>query len=332
MTTLPHYSELVTIEEAVPVFVDDLDLADTTKNTYSWALRVLIEFMHVTYGHKDGTRLEDISVDLLADFSRWLKERYKKRTVHIYLTAARRLMEWLDARDLLPEGTFFDRMARRIDGARGHRHSGYEQRKVDPDAFKVLEYWTNMELPKTKSRRLSILRNRALIMFLYDTAARISEALALTREDVMDGRADRVMLTNTKNGKPRTVFLHEETRQLLQEYTGERTDKSHAPLFASHGRGKGTAITPQHAWLVIKQAAEALGMYATSPHCLRHQRAQELFNEGMPLEWLQAMLGHVSPETTRIVYAPETDPEHLGDMIETHTGKRAKDIIRYRWW
>ena len=104
-----------------------------------------------------------------------------------------------------------------------------------------------------------------------------------------------------------------------QKNVVERDDSVYAPLFASHGRGKGTAITPGHAWLLVKNAARAEGLYAnTSPHSLRHRRAQDLLDEGMPLEWVSALLGHEHPDTTRIVYAWQTDEERLADMVKTY--------------
>ena len=73
--------------------------------------------------------------------------------------------------------------------------------------MRVLTYYARQPLPETAcARRLIVLRNRALMALLYDTGMRISEALALSREDVLDGRALKVRLVRTKNGKPRTVF------------------------------------------------------------------------------------------------------------------------------
>ena len=56
----------------------------------------------------------------------------------------------------------------------------------------------------------------------------------------------------------------------------------------------------------------------TSPHALRHRRAQDLLDEGMPLEWVAALLGHERPDTTRVVYAWETDEDRLSDMVATY--------------
>ena len=75
---------------------------------------------------------------------------------------------------------------------------------------------------------------------------------------------------------------------------------------------------------IVKNAAKALGLHqATSPHSFRHYRATQLLNEGMPLESVQAYLGHVSIETTRIVYA-HTHTAVLEDQLETY-GRSAKD-------
>ncbi|MBC7235618.1 MAG: site-specific integrase, partial [Chloroflexi bacterium] len=206
---------------------------------------------------------------------------------------------------------------------------GYRQRHVDPEVMRVLNHYMRQPLPERPgARRLALRRNRALMALLYDTGMRISEALALTREDVLDGRATKVRLTKTKNGKPRTVFLSDQTRRLIQDYIREREDGIHAPLFVSHGRDKGSPITPSHAWHLVKQAAKAEGLYAnTSPHSLRHRRAQDLLDEGMPLEWVAALLGHQHPDTTRVVYAWQTDEERLADMVATY-GLRPLEAAR----
>jgi len=330
--------DIRTVNEAAERMLDDLELSDLSKRTYRHGLNALIRFLHISRQDDAAAEalapcpLEWLTEETLYAFNRWLREAYPdphsrpesgaqpSRTGRTYLVAARRLMNWLDLQGLLPQGVSYDRMVRRIDQGRGSRRMGYQQRKVDPEVMRVLTHYLRQPLPEKRgARRLSLLRNRALMALLYDTGMRISEALALTREDVLDGRAHRIRLTITKNRKPRTVFLSEETQQLIKDYVKEREDSVHAPLFASHGRGKGGAITPGHAWLIVKKAAEAEGLYAnTSPHSLRHRRAQDLLDEGMPLEWVAALLGHEHPDTTRIVYAWETEEERLADMIATY--------------
>ena len=334
----PIPPSLTTINEAAATMLDDLQLSPLSKETYRFGLNALVRFLHASHGDDAAADalapcpLAWIDEETLAAFSRWLREAYPDpragagepsptltRTGRTYLVAAKRLMNWLDLRGLLPPGVSYERMVRRIDQGQGHRRQGYLQRKVDPEVIRVLTHYLRQPLPEPGPRRLALLRNRALMALLYDTGMRISEALALRREDVLDGRAHKVRLTRTKNGKPRTVFLSEDTRRLLQEYIAERQDSPYAPLFISHGRGQGAAITPAHAWLLVKQAARAEGLYGnTSPHSLRHRRAQDLLDEGMPLEWVAALLGHEHPDTTRVVYAWETDEERLADLVNTY--------------
>ncbi|MHB0858065.1 MAG: tyrosine-type recombinase/integrase [Anaerolineae bacterium] len=325
------------VNDTADLMLSHLELSPLTIRTYRHGLNALIRCLHIQDNQTEAADrldpypLSRITEDTLAIFGRWLREAYPDprpgfqgsatRTSRTYLVAARHLMNWLDLRGLLPEGVSFDRMVRRIDQGRGQRRQGYRQRKADPEAIRVLTHYLRLPLPKDTSRRLALLRNRALMAVLYDTGMRISEALALTRDDVQDGRATKVRLTHTKNGHPRTVFLSDESRRLIREYARERSDSRYAPLFASHGRNKlkASAITPSHAWLLVKKAAQAEGLDEnTSPHSLRHRRAQDLLDEGMPLEWVAALLGHQHTDTTRIVYAWETDEDRLADMVATY--------------
>jgi len=344
------WGDIRTVNEAAARMLDDLDLSALTKETYRHGLNALIRYLHLLCGDDAAAEalapcpLERIQEDTLYGFDRWLREAYpdphgaaqvaaseSTRTSRTYLVAARRLMNWLDLHNLLPAGISYDRMRRRIDQGRGQRRQAYRQRRTDPQATLVLTHYLKEPLPEKQGpRRLALLRNRALMATLYDTGMRISEALALTREDVLDGRVSRLRLRVTKNGKPRTVFLSDETRRLVRQYVAERTDSVYAPLFASHGRDAGKAITPGHAWHLVKEAARAEGLYEnTSPHSLRHRRAQDLLDEGMPLEWVATLLGHQHPDTTRIVYAFETDENMLGDMVATYGLPPSKAHLRH---
>ena len=286
----------------------ELDLSPKTKRAYFWGLQALVSYL---------TR-RPITETTLIEYAADLREHDNApRTVGAYLVAAKRYLRWLGLRDHLPQGVSYQRMAEHLSDA-GKRREGYRQRKTDPRILCILDYY-GKDTPKEGAARLRALRNHALLWFLYDTGTRISEALALTRAEVQDGEAGKVRLTETKNGKPRTVFVGKEARALIRAYVAARQDGADAPLFVSHGRDKGEAITPARACQIVKEAAKALGLYkSTSPHTLRHARAQGLLDEGMPLEWVAALLGHEHPDTTRTVYAFETDEDKLADMVETY--------------
>jgi len=62
-------------------------------------------------------------------------------------------------------------------------------------------------------------------------------------------------------------------------------------------------------------------------HAFRHQRAQDLADEGMPMDTIQTYLGHASIETTRSTYAPKTPTHFIEDQIVTF-GLRMTDLLQ----
>jgi integrase/recombinase XerD len=132
---------------------------------------------------------------------------------------------------------------------------------------------------------------------------------------VLDGRLDEVHLVG-KGGQPRVILLTSEAMQAIRSYISERSD-GFAGLFISHGRGYGKPLGRGTIWAVVKKAAAILGLHhSTSPHSFRHYRATQLLNEGMPLESVQAYLGHQDISTTRKVYA-HTKTAVLRDQLGT---------------
>jgi site-specific recombinase XerD len=91
-----------------------------------------------------------------------------------------------------------------------------------------------------------------------------------------------------------------------------------AALFVRHDRLPASkAITTKTVWSLVHRAAQALGLRTTiSPHDFRRYIATSLLSEGMPLESVQAFLGHESIVATRTVYV-RTRNEVLEDQVAT---------------
>lgn len=114
-----------------------------------------------------------------------------------------------------------------------------------------------------------------------------------------------------------TTLLTPEAMKAIQMYCRARGADTYEPLFISHRRGLGGRLSRVSGWAIVKRAAQALDMAdMASPHKFRHFRGQQLLNEGMTLDVVQAFLGHASPETTRRIYAP-TDHAVLKDQSRT---------------
>ncbi len=307
-------------------FLDTIQ-APSTADTYRWALAAFQKFVaevgYVGYeGPASGAsfpadRLED---DLLEEFYYWLNDQGKsQQTVRTYLSALRRFLRWLDARELLDFQV--SRAQDRLLVARGGKaRVPYKHRRVDPELPRVVTFYDQLPLPvgdeyAKRMGRLKILRARAIVHTLYASGGRVSEVASLTRELVLDGRLDEVHVTG-KGGQTRVILLTKEAMRAIQAYVNERAD-DYPGLFISHGRGRGKPLGRGTMWSVVKSAAKAMGLHhTTSPHSFRHFRATQLLNEGMPLESVQAYLGHQDISTTRRIYA-HTKTAVLRDQLAT---------------
>lgn len=129
---------------------------------------------------------------------------------------------------------------------------------------------------------------RTLIAILHETGIRISEATALETNDI-DYR-NHTMRIYGKGLKQRKVYFGHYTDWLLQAYTQDRKGE----IFVG-----ADACQRQIRWEIWK----ALHQYATngkaSPHTIRHTFATRMLEQGMPIQSLQAILGHEHVETTR---------------------------------
>ncbi|MDA0289701.1 MAG: site-specific tyrosine recombinase XerD [Actinobacteria bacterium] len=151
------------------------------------------------------------------------------------------------------------------------------------------------------------LRDRALLEFLYATGARISEALALSVDDVLDDslRAAPSIRVTGKGNKQRIVPVGSFARDALDTYL----TRARPALLSSRGRAtamvflgnRGGALSRQNAWLILQSAAERAGLTRSlSPHTLRHSFATHILAGGADIRVVQELLGHSSVSTTQI--------------------------------
>ena len=148
-------------------------------------------------------------------------------------------------------------------------------------------------------------RDHALLLFLYNTGARVSEATGVRIGDV-DWHSKSVRITG-KGSKQRRCPLWGETIEQLRCLAGERPDD--ASLFVNC-RGEPYTRYGVHT-LVERYVAKLRAVTPApqgkriSPHVIRHSTATHLLQAGVDLNTIRAWLGHVLLDTTNI-YA-ETD-------------------------
>jgi len=151
-------------------------------------------------------------------------------------------------------------------------------------------------------------RDTSVLLLLYGSGLRISEALGLKAGDAPTPERDVLRIIG-KGGKERvvpvlpiTISAIERYRQLCP-YPLDADD----PLFRG---AKGGPLSPRIIQLAIARVRSALGLPETAtPHALRHSFATHLLSAGADLRQIQELLGHASLSTTQIY--TEVDRERL---------------------
>jgi integrase/recombinase XerD len=141
-------------------------------------------------------------------------------------------------------------------------------------------------------------RYRALWSVQRWTAARISEALALTWADIAGGKVT-YRRANTKTKSTRQVPQVQQLRAELLRYRAEwAIEHGHLPapseaLFPASGSTT-SVMTRQAADKALRVASERIALTGVSLHSFRRTAAQDAVDRGVPLHVVQALTGHRS--------------------------------------
>jgi len=130
-------------------------------------------------------------------------------------------------------------------------------------------------------------RDYALILFLYASGCRISEALSIKRDDIAEGW---LKIRYAKGEKERMVPLAPLAIEALEQYLA-CIDMQSSDVWLNY---RGGVLSRISAYKIVKKY---LGV---SPHVLRHSFASALIMGGADLRVVQELLGHSSLITTQI--------------------------------
>ena len=141
-------------------------------------------------------------------------------------------------------------------------------------------------------------RDRVMVRILAETGLRISELVALDREDFC---CEASTLVCGFGHRRRVLSLSQTTCEELEIYCAIRfldhTAKDHHALFLG---SRGTRLTRQGFWKNLKERAIVCGIpYHITPHLLRHSIAVHRLARGEDPEAVRALLGNVSTHSLR---------------------------------
>ena len=269
-------------------------VSNNTVLAYRDALKLFLSFLVASTG-KQAARLQlnDLQAEQVLAFLDDTEQRRKNRTAtrNLRLTALRTFFHYLISEDTLRSGQYQRIVA--IPLKRAPRSvMGYL------DVSEVQAILDSIDRSSRSGRR-----DYAMFSFLYNTGARVQEAIDVTVGSIRFGSPPIVTITG-KGSKTRIVPLWQSTATLLLEHIKERAvDKQpDSRLFVNARGGPLTRFGVRH--ILRKRLAGAkstctsIGGKRVSPHTVRHSTAMHLLQSGVDLTVIQRWLGHVQLATT----------------------------------
>ncbi len=306
-----------------------------TVNNYDYYLSRFFKFAKIE-------KIKDINDDKIREFRLYLNRQpgvkirgqrintLKKNTQNYHLIALRSFLRYLMKREIkaLPPD--------RIELAKTKERSldliSTEELKRLLDAPMQILKKLNLGNPKNLiSRRLKILRDKAILELLFSTGLRLSELSSLDRD--IDLSKDELSVRG-KGEKIRVVFISNSAKNAIQKYLESRKDLDE-PLFIQYSRNKKQSfrstkdsislnltnrLTPRSIERIVKYYALVAGISKkVTPHVIRHSFATDLLSNGADIRSVQMMLGHANIATTQI-YTHITDRQ-LKDIHKKYHSK-----------
>ncbi len=160
--------------------------------------------------------------------------------------------------------------------------------------------------PQEAKRLLAMADNlkiRLMLTLCYGCGLRAGEVCRLKAGDV-DSELNIIRIVQAKGRKDRHVMLPAQVLDLLRQWWkvrptryGEGMPVKERWLFP--GRRRGQPLTTRQLSRLFHEAAEAAGIKKpVTLHSLRHSFATHLFEQGLDIRLIQAVLGHHKLDTT----------------------------------
>lgn len=267
------------------------NLSAHTRNGYRDTFRLFLSFLAQRHHRPiDQLTLETLNPEAVLSFLDYLESSRGNtaRTRNLRLAAIRTFVRFVLGEAV---GVSFIGM--------GHRILAVPQKKSPKP---VLGFMTRKEIdavlattdPATRSGQ----RDRLLFTFLYNTGARISEALQLRPHDLLD----RAVHLRGKGRKERTVPVWAVTERLLRQWCKANRLMPEQLIFTNrNGEPLSRDGVAFRLALAVRKAAvhcPSLNKRRITCHTFRHSCAMSLLQAGVALEVIALWLGHAKPITT----------------------------------
>lgn len=248
-----------------------------------------------------------------------MQKSLKKSTQAYYLIALRGLLNYFTEKDILSLPADKIKLPK----------LSLRERKIN---FLVLEQIEKLLSAPDLNKKIG-LRDKAILETLFSTGLRVSELIALNRDQINIENIKKNKLKDLelgiigKGGVPRTVYFSERALKWIIKYLQSRKDEDKA-LFINYRPSKNSKsrrLTSRSIENIIKKYVKQAGLpLTTTPHTIRHSYATDLLNQGVDLRVIQEFLGHRNIVTTQ-VYTHVTNKRLRDIHRKFHSGRKLKE-------
>jgi integrase/recombinase XerD len=269
-------------------------LRPTSIKAYRDALRLFLTFVAADVPCRlTQITLDALTLDRVLRFLQHLEDNRHnhRRTRNHRLSILHAFFEFLGRR--LPECLA---VAQQVAAIPSKRVPPPETRFLDRDEIETLFH----QLPADGR---FVLRDRALLLLLYNSGGRVQEVADLRFQHLELGAQPRVRL-HGKGDKWRVCPLWEQTATLLKQLIGDAPSSASPtrPVFASQS---GRPLTRYGIYKIVRRHTGHLRAsqagperHHISPHVFRHSCAVHMLEAGVDVNVIRGWLGHVSLDTT----------------------------------
>ena len=242
--------------------------------------------------------------DLVLDFMEHLAAAGNKPGTRNQRLAALKSYLWFAA----DKDISLQSIALSIGRVKACRNPKKEKPILDEDALRLL-----FDAPSNTKMGI---RDKTIMILLYDSAARIDEILSLKKQDIcLDSEAPSIHVTG-KGQKERVIALTERSCRHLQQYLSIYHPKNGPDtelLFYTIIKNNISKMSAANVERFLKKYAQQVrDVYpdipdCVHPHMFRRTRATGLYRDGVDLAIVSRFLGHAQLETTRIYATPSVE-------------------------
>lgn len=291
------------IEHAITNYLEYCELEkNLSQNTIKMYDLYLVDFVDFLKSLKKAQKiyLSDINTDSVKKYRIYLNRRksmkfhheFKRSTQKTFLVALRAFLKYLIVIHSLEIMSPYEIIL--------GKDSDRVPKVLNSDQLKELLEVQNLN-------KKSGLRDRTILETLFSTGLRVSELVALNKDDINLKSNEFTVIG--KGGKARIVYLSDSASYWLKRYIATRND-DYAPLFVRYSGkkmddndldGESLRLTARSVQRLVKKYTARAGIATdATPHTLRHTFATGLLREGADLRSVQELLGHSNVSTTQI--------------------------------